>query len=294
MYLKQFSKEYSNILKYMPFVFCFLGFMGLNILLSGIMDIDSAQMLQNSIDQWGKNFTFLTLLFPFVIFMLLLLIWWKFIHKYSLTKLTTARKKIDYSRIFFSFALWILFNLLILGVSYLYQPQSFQFQFNAVDFIPLLLLALIFIPIQTSFEEYFFRGYFLQFMAFVSKNRAVALFSTSVIFGLMHFSNPEVASMGYSIMLFYIGCGLLLGIMTLMDDGLELALGFHAANNIFGALFITTESAVFQTDALFVFYGESNIYEIVIQVFVIFPILLYILSKKYNWANWQQKLFKSI
>ena len=82
--------------------------------------------------------------------------------------------------------------------------------------------------------------------------------------------------------------------MTLMDDGLELALGFHAANNLLGALLITSDSAVFQTDALFISTADSNIYELLIQVFIIFPILLYIFSKKYNWANWKQKLFKSI
>jgi hypothetical protein len=32
---------------------------------------------------------------------------------------------------------------------------------------------------------------------------------------------------------YYIGTGLFLGI-TLMDEGMELALGFHAANNLVG------------------------------------------------------------
>ena len=34
-------------------------------------------------------------------------------------------------------------------------------------------------------------------------------------------------------MIYYIGTGFLFGIMTLMDEGTELALGFHAANNLF-------------------------------------------------------------
>ncbi len=294
MYLKQFNKDSSSILKYMPYVFCFLGFMALNIIASKLMAVNSSAVIEDTIIKLGKNGTLLTLLIPFAFFLLLLFLWWKFIHGYSVKQLTTARTKVDWNRIFFSFSLWFFFNLIFLAISYALEPESYQFQFNITAFIPLLIIALIFIPIQTSFEEYFFRGYFMQFMAFISKNRAVALFSTSIIFGLMHFSNPEVSSMGFSIMIFYIGCGLALAIMTLMDDGLELALGFHAANNLFGALFITTESAVFQTDALFVFDGESNIYEIFIQVFIIFPILLYIFSKKYNWANWQQKLFKAI
>src|SRR5690606_22501132 len=105
--------------------------------------------------------------------------------------------------------------------------------------------------------EYFFRGYFMQFLAYLSKNRGLALIVSSVVFGLMHMGNPEVFEIGLSIMIFYIGCGLFLGIMTLMDDGLELALGFHAANNIFGSLIITSKSAVFQIDALLIYHGSS-------------------------------------
>lgn len=294
MYLEQFKKDSSSILKYLPFVLGFLGFMAFNILISMIMSIDTGEMIQQSIERMGRNVTFFTFLVPFVFFLILLFLWWNYIHRYTLTQLTTGRQRIDRNRIAFSFTTWMIMNVIIIAGSYLWKPEDFTFQFNAAAFIPLVLVAIVFIPVQTSFEEYFFRGYFMQFTAFVSKNRGVALFLSSVVFGLMHLSNPEVSDMGWSVMIFYIGCGFLLGIMTLMDDGLELALGFHAANNLCGALFITSETAVFQTDALFLYKGESSITELLIQVFIIFPILLFIFSKKYNWADWKQKLLKSI
>lgn len=294
MYLEQFKRDKSSILKYLPFIVGFLGFMLLNIVVSAVMNMDSSLMIQESIDRIGKNFTFFTFLIPFAVFLLFLFVWWKFIHNYSIKQFTTGRAKIDWSRVGFSFFVWGAINFLIIGVSYLFTPENFVWQFNLQSFIPLFIIALILIPIQTSFEEYFFRGYFMQFTAYVSKNRAVALFLSSVIFGLMHLSNPEVGDMGLVIMVFYIGCGFLLGIMTLMDDGLELALGFHAVNNLFGALIITTDTAVFQTDAVFLFKGTSSINEMLVQVFILFPILLFIFSKKYNWANWNQKLFKAI
>lgn len=294
MYLQQFKEDQNTILKYLPFVLGFLGFMALNIVSSLILNVDSEAMITASINQWGRNVTFFTFLLPFVFFMILLFLWWKMVHKKTMVQLTTARSKIDYKRIGFSFTIWIVINLIVLFISYLLDPTSLQLNFNLHAFIPLFLVAIIFIPIQTSFEEYFFRGYFLQFTAFVSKNRFIALISTSVIFGLMHISNPEVSDMGPIIMIFYIGCGITLGIMTLMDDGLELALGFHAANNLLGALLVTNDSAVFQTDAIFKSTANLSINELLIQVFVIFPILLYIFTKKYNWAHWKQKLFKSI
>ncbi|HUH25542.1 MAG TPA: CPBP family intramembrane glutamic endopeptidase [Flavobacterium sp.] len=294
MYLEQFKRDSSSILKYIPYVFGFVGFMILNLIASALSGSDSTEVIQNMIAQNGKNTTFLLLLLPFVFFLAMLFLWWKAAHKYSITQLTTARRKIDWKRIGFSFIVWTLMNLAVFMVSYFMNPQDFQFQFNLSSFIVLLIIALIFIPIQTSFEEYFFRGYFLQFTAFVSKNKGVALVVSSVIFGLMHMGNPEFSDMGISIMIFYIGCGFLLGVMTLMDDGLELALGFHAAQNLLGALLITSNTAVFQTDALFLFNGVSSIWELLIQVFIIFPILLYVFSKKYNWTHWKQKLFKSL
>jgi len=294
MYLKQFNRDLASILKYLPFIVVFLGYMGVSIVSSFIMDTNSSEMIQDLINNYGKNLTFFSILMPFAFLLLMLFLWWKLIHKLSITSLTTSRKKIDYKRVTFSFILWIFLNIIILVVTYLINPSDFEFHLNWQPFVVMLLIALIFIPLQTSFEEYFFRGYFMQFTAYLFNNRALALIVTSVIFGLMHLSNPEVGDMGYGIMIYYIGCGLFLGIITLMDEGLELALGFHAAINIFASVFITSESAVFQTDALFLFKGESNIWEILVQVFVIFPILLIVYAKKYHWANWKEKLFKRV
>jgi hypothetical protein len=36
-----------------------------------------------------------------------------------------------------------------------------------------------------------------------------------------------------------------------MDEGMELALGFHAANNLVGALLVTSDWSAFQTHSIF-------------------------------------------
>ncbi|MDZ7738867.1 MAG: hypothetical protein U5K32_07360 [Bacteroidales bacterium] len=41
------------------------------------------------------------------------------------------------------------------------------------------------------------------------------------------------------------------GIMTVFDDGIELAMGAHTANNVFLSIFLTQESSALQTAALF-------------------------------------------
>jgi hypothetical protein len=125
----------------------------------------------------------------------------------------------------------------------------------------------------------------------LAKNRWFPLIVTSALFGLMHIMNPEVEKMGPIIMVYYIGTGLFLGIITLMDDGMELSLGFHAANNIATALLVTSEWSALQTESVFKDVSAPSVsYEILIPVVVVFPLLLIIFSKKYNWSNWKEKL----
>jgi hypothetical protein len=103
--------------------------------------------------------------------------------------------------------------------------------------------------------------------------------------------NPEVEKIGYLILVYYIGTGLFLGIITLMDEGTELAIGFHAANNIVASLLITTDYTVFQTHSIFKDISEPSInFEVFFPVLVLFPILLFYFSKKYKWNHWKEKL----
>jgi hypothetical protein len=109
----------------------------------------------------------------------------------------------------------------------------------------------------------------------------------------LHIANPEVDKLGNIIMIYYIGTGFFLGILTLMDEGMELALGFHAANNLFTALLVTADWTAFQTYSIYTSIADPSSMgasEIIVPVFVIFPILLLIFSKKYNWNNWFNKL----
>ncbi|MFQ6600090.1 CPBP family intramembrane glutamic endopeptidase [Flavobacterium sp. C3NV] len=215
----------------------------------------------------------------------------KYLHHQTLLSVTTSRKRVDWKRIFFSFFLWAFFTILSFVVVYLNAPESFIWNFKLVPFLILVVVGAILIPIQTSTEEYVFRGYLMQGFANLALNRWFPLMMTSLIFGLMHIFNPEVAKMGYVIMVYYIGTGLFLGIITLMDDGIELALGFHAANNLIGALLVTSDWSVFQTHSLFKDLSEPSAgLDVILPVVIIYPILLFIFSKKYNWNNWKEKL----
>lgn len=215
----------------------------------------------------------------------------KYLHRQTFLSVTTSRAKVDWKRICFSFSLWALFSVVSFLALYLSAPEKFVWNFKLVPFLILVVLATLLIPIQTSTEEYVFRGYLMQGFANLAQNKWFPLLMTSLIFGTMHIFNPEVEKMGYIVMVYYIGTGLFLGVITLMDEGMELALGFHAANNLVGALLVTSDWSVFQTHSLFRDTSEPSAgWDVILPVVVVYPILLFIFSKKYKWNNWKEKL----
>ncbi|HET8886784.1 MAG TPA: CPBP family intramembrane glutamic endopeptidase [Salinimicrobium sp.] len=227
----------------------------------------------------------------------LLGIWFaaRFIHEQPFKKLTTTRPKVDWGRIWFSFFMVVGINLVLFGIGYLAEPEALVWNFDPIPFFILCFIAIFLLPLQTSFEEYLFRGYFMQGLGVLAKNKWFPLLITSVFFGLLHGLNPEVEKLGYVMMVFYIGTGFLLGIMTLMDEGMELALGFHAGNNIFAALLVTTDWTAFQVPALFRDVSEPSAgFDIIAPVLILYPIYLIILARKYNWTNWADKLFGKV
>lgn len=215
----------------------------------------------------------------------------RYIHNQTMRSVTTSRPKIDWSRVFFSFSLWSVFTIVSTVLFYYSNPDDFVLNFKLVPFVVLVVIGVLLIPIQTSSEEYIFRGYLMQGFANLAKNKWFPLLMTSIIFGAMHLSNPEVSKMGNIIFIYYIGTGLFLGVLTLMDEGMELALGFHAANNLVSALLVTSDWSAFQTHSIFKDIAEPQAgLDVILPVLVIYPILLFIFSKKYQWNNWKEKL----
>lgn len=249
--------------------------------------IDDFDYLMSSLD---SNFSLFFMMLPFAGGLLFLFFVMKNIHKSTWTFLTTSRKKIDLQRVLFSFALWGGINAIVILASVLVYPEEIFWNFDVQKFAILFVIAIIMVPLQTSFEEYIFRGYLMQGLGIASKTNWFPLVCTSVIFGLLHISNPEVGELGYGIMLFYIGTGFLLGIFTLMDEGMELSLGFHAANNLISALMITTDWSAFRTYALFRDTSEPNLMIQLGAVMLFYPLLLFIFAKKYQWTHWKEKL----
>lgn len=242
-----------------------------------------------------SNLTLFLMLLSYAIGLLAVYLVVRFLHKQPFVELTTSRKKTDWGRVLFGFGLITVTTLVVTILDYYSNPDDYVLQFDLVPFLILAVIAIIMIPLQTSFEEYLFRGYLMQGIGVLAKNRWLPLIITSVVFGGLHLANPEVDKLGNVIMIYYIGTGFFLGIMTLMDEGMELALGFHAGNNLITALLVTADWTVFKTNSIFKDISEPSAgFDVIAPVLILYPIFLLIMAWRYKWRDWGGKLFGKV
>ena len=242
----------------------------------------------------GNNRFLAWLIIPFLFVALFLVIHTKFVHKRTVLSIFSGRENFDWKRVLFSFSL--LFSVLSLFLFIQYQSSdSLIFQFDLQKFIPLFFIAIFLLPIQTSCEELLFRSYILQGIKMRTKKNSIAVLISGIMFGAIHIGNPEIAKIGYHIIVYYMLVGVFLALISLFDNGIELALGYHAANNVFAALMITNNWQAFQTDAVFMDISDPGMgLDTIIGILFILPLVFFIFYKKYKWHSlkemWQDKL----
>lgn len=234
----------------------------------------------------GQNLSLVLALLAFIGGIAGLWVAMKYLHHRPFRSLISPFEKLDWQKILFAFGLWMALALVAEFIFYLIAPHNYTFDLQLGRFIGLLFVSLLVLPFQTSFEELFFRGYLMQGIGLIAPFRWIPWVITSVAFGALHFMNPEVSAFGFGItMAYYIGVGLFLGLITLMDDSLELALGVHAATNIFSALFVTFDDSAIPTAALFR-TAEVNMPLTLVALILAAILFTFLAAKRYGWADW--------
>lgn len=247
-----------------------------------------AQFLETmdfSILHLSSNVGFLLMITIFIFAMLAFMLAIKYLHKLPFQRLITPRGKIDLKKIFFGFGLWFVLALVFEGILALTYPDTYYFNLKIGSWLFLLLICIFLLPIQTSLEELVIRGYMMPGMSLITHNKWLPWVISSVIFGMIHGMNPEVERFGFwTMQIYYVGAGLFLGLITILDDSLELALGVHAATNVFGAAFFSFDGSVLQTDSL-VKANDINPYLMSLTFFLSALIFMYICNRKYGWGG---------
>jgi len=173
------------------------------------------------------------------------------IHRRSLLTLITPHARIDWQRAAQGFAVWFALDAAASVIESCLFPGRYRYTFNPDTFFLFAAVALCLTPLQAATEELLFRGYVMQALGLLVKRPAVIAIASSLLFMLPHLANPEVASSPLLVPPQYLALGLLLAAVTLRDGRLELAIGIHAANNIFSGLVANYEDSVLTTDAIF-------------------------------------------
>lgn len=223
----------------------------------------------------------------FVFALLGLFIGVQFIHRKVFRSILTGYSKFRFKRFWYAFFVWTIMQLIFTTVSYLLAPEHFELVFNLKGWLISALIMIVLMPLQTGFEEAFFRAYFVQGLAQIFKNGWIPVIIMSLLFALAHMSNPEVKKFGVGVMfVFYAAFALFLGFLTLLDEGIELAFGIHFANNIVSSLLVSNNDSVIKTYAIY----QTDNFDPTVEIFAwlaMATLSFLIFRMRFRWTDYK-------
>ena len=210
----------------------------------------------------GWGFLFFALI-TFVPLFLGVLLAYRWILGVKLRYLFSTIQDFRWWRVGLGFWVWLILIGGPVVVSLVVAPDQYSFNFQPETFIPFALVGVLLLPIQTTAEELFFRGWILQWVGKRIGNIIVLSVIIGAAFSLPHMLNPEVAGDFLGAFFGYFTVGFALAWVTVRDRSLEVAIGAHMSNNLFAALIVGHEGGALPADALFVAgpieWGTNNI-----------------------------------
>ena len=238
-------------------------------------------------------FGLVLMLFPFIAGLAAFIILVKPLNSRTIKLTVNGTGRIRWKRFFISALVWFIISAVYFFVYLKVEPSNFVINNRTISLLSLSLVSLVLIPFQATFEEVLFRGYLMQGFSTLIRNRWFPLLMTSILFALMHAFNPEVNEYGFLVMMpQYLTFGLIFGIITILDDGIEASMGAHSANNIFLCVMVTAKSSALQTPAL---YQQLNVFPWTEFAGLIVSgiIFILILKKLFGWKDFSL-IFKKI
>ncbi len=226
---------------------------------------------------------FIVTMSSFVLFFFAIFISIRFVHARPFRSLITPRSRIDWKRASIGFVSWFVIAALVSIFEVILYPHRYNISLDPVPFLIFAVFAILLIPIQTSCEELFFRGYLMQSLGLKIRGIIVLPVISGLIFGALHLWNPEMIATDGSWMLAisYFLVGAFAAVITLLDGGLELALGLHAANNLYTALIANYTVSALTSESIFTVNEIDPLYGLIslvagmllfyLLVFQIFP-----------------------
>lgn len=181
-------------------------------------------------------------------------------------------------------SLGICIGLLIMGFSYIMlfvinEIHFLKINFNAHE----ILYTFLFFVLVSLSEELLFRGYILRNFMY-SFNNYVALILSSILFSLLHGTNPNMDWFSFLTLFF---AGVLLGTSYIYSKNLWFPIALHFSWNFFQTLFGFNVSGQdlysliqFQTSDENIMNGgdlgfEGSIFSVIVQIILIISLIIY-------------------
>ncbi len=254
--------------------------LGLTFLLASYFDLN-VELLFSTADEdisairalpaWSSA---ATVLISFLPLLLATLLAYRIFLKKDLKSLFTSRDKYSYKRTWIGFASLALISIAFGSLDLILNWDSYTFGFKASAFLPYLLIALTLLPIQTTAEELFFRGWIQRWLDNGKKKQWSISILSGAIFSLPHLANPEVAGNELLFPIISYGAtGFMLAWVTCRDQSLELAIGAHFANNLLAALLVSSQDSALPSVSLFsvpeVAWGPAALFSVImVPIFI--------------------------
>lgn len=257
--------------------------------------LDAFYQISNYIGDKANQMVFKSFIF-YTFFLIVLLLGIKYLHKRKIVSIFNNTKNIRFKRIIFSFFIFGLLLILSVLVEYIIAPEKFIYQFNKNTFFKLFFIVLVFSPIKVFFQETFFRGYLMQGLAVLLKSKWLAVLFVALIFGGIFSMNANADYLEYNLLLFYIVTDVFLGVIVLLDEGVELTIGIGWANNVIAYLLVTHDWMPFKTDALFlnITTKPNYLFLVYIPLLVVYPLGVLCYGYIYKWKDCKEKLFGKV
>ena len=208
----------------------------------------------------------------------------KFILKRRFISIITPADKLNWSKIGYGFAVFLIILVVFSLIDYLIFPSDYQLNdFDLNRFLWLVVAVLFLVPIQTTSEELLFRGFLLQWGGKFTQNPIILTIIVGGIFGGLHFFNPEMEYGAFWVALDYLSMGFIWTYISIKTNSSEFSIGAHAANNMFLCLFLTMEDTVYgDIPSLFVTTNINGMISTLTTIVtgVIFSIIVFRKNKK--------------
>lgn len=212
------------------------------------------------------------------------IVFFKIVHKGKLLCLVSGCCKVRWRRIIVGFTFYFMAMIVFYFISITTMPDKYTLIIQVNKFIPYCLFLLFLLPIQVFAEEILLRSYLMQGLYLKSKTAVGPIFFSALIFSLMHLNNQSFEAM-WMLFLFNFISGLIFGLIAVLDDGIELGLGMHLANNLIAFAFFGP-----WVNAPSIFQHHNDSLSFFLDIFPLVLILclsLMFFSHKYNF-KWER------